>query len=173
MADTVRCDVCDVPVKLENQASHMRRVHPNVPFTPTKEQVRPRAPPPPVGRKVAFVVIVVVALAGVGWLVSKSLNAPLDPNAVQVRISMSGWNPASLETTVGTPVKIDVIATDDAHGAGHDFRIDELGINEYIGSGQKVFTLPAGRPGEYTWYCSLCCGGRDSPSMLGTYSVKA
>lgn len=167
------CGECDSHVKPENVPEHMRRVHPNVKYAPPRGVARPRAPSRPFPtRTAAFVAIVVLVIAGAGWMLSRNLQSPADPSAVQVRISMAGWSPATLETTIGRPLKVDVVAGDDAHGAGHDFRIDGLGIDEYVGSTQKVFTLPADQPGTYQFYCSLCCGGKDSPTMVGTYTVK-
>lgn len=179
MSDSVECSECGAHVKAENEAAHMRKVHPNVAFKPLKERAS-RAPKSHVyltsGTKrtvLAIALVVVVIAAGTMLYLSTQRVVPLDPNAQQVRISMAGWDPPTLITKVGVPLKIDVMALDNAHGAGHDFVLDAMGVNEYVGSTQKVFTLPAGQPGHYTFYCSLCCGGKDSPTMVGTFTVQA
>ena len=179
MSESVECQECGAHVKAENEAAHMRKVHPNVAFQPTREHAAP-APKPRLyvtsGTKktvFAIVVAVVIIVAGVMLYLSTQRTIPMDPNATQIHISMAGWDPATLTTKVGTPLKIDVMALDNAHGAGHDFVLDALNVNEHVGSSQQVFTLPANQPGQYTFYCSLCCGGKDSPTMVGTYTVQA
>lgn len=157
----------------------MRKVHPSVAWEPRKASAV-RGPKPKLyvtsrTKKTVFVglVTVVMIVAGTMLYLSTQRSVPIDPNAQQVRISMAGWSPAQLSTKVGTPLKLDVMALDDAHGAGHDFVLNALAVNEYVGSSQKVFSLPADQPGQYTFYCSLCCGGASSPSMVGTYTVEA
>jgi len=156
----------------------MRKVHPNVAFQPKKDRAgrasRPGFYLTSTTKKMVFGILIaaVMVVAGTMLYLSTQKGIPLDPNARQVRISMAGWNPAQLTTKVGVPLKVDVLAMDDAHGAGHDFVLDALNINEYVGSTQKVFTLPADQPGQYTFYCSLCCGGKDSPTMVGSYTVE-
>lgn len=178
MSDSVVCKECSARVKAENEAAHMHKVHPNVGFEPKKDGAN-RAPKPSFyltsGTKKAvfgIVMAVVLVVAGTMLYLSTQKGVPLDPNAQPVHISMAGWDPATLTTKTGVPLKIDVMAMDDAHGAGHDFVLEALNINEYVGSTQKVFTLPANQPGQYTFYCSLCCGGKDSPSMVGSYTVE-
>lgn len=178
MPEPIPCEVCGARLRPENEAGHMRRVHPTAAYTPrSPEATRPakesfyltsRA------KKVLFAVVAAVVLVAAGGLMAMNLakDRPIDSSATVVRISMAGWDPPTLTTRVGSPLKVDVVAMDDAHGAGHDFRIDELGVNQYAGSGQIVFTVPADAPGTYTYYCSLCCGGRGSPSMVGTFTVS-
>lgn len=178
MSDSVECQACDAHVKAENEAAHMRKAHPHVAFQPKNDRVnrasKPRFYVTSGTKKIVFAVLVAVVMvvAGTMLYLSTQGRTPIDPNAQQVHISMAGWNPATLTTKVGVPLKVDVIAMDDAHGAGHDFVVDALNLNEYVGSAQKVFTLPADQPGQYTFYCSLCCGGKDSPTMVGSYTVE-
>lgn len=165
-------------MKAENEAAHMRKVHPNAPFDPKADRTSPGSR---AGfyvtsgtKKTVFAIVValVIVVAGTMLYLSTQRIIPIDSNAQQVRISMAGWDPARLTTKVGAPLRVDVMALDNAHGAGHDFVLEALNINEYVGSTQKVFTLPANQPGQYTFYCSLCCGGKDSPTMVGTYTVE-
>ncbi len=179
MSDSLECQVCGAHLKAENEAAHMRKVHPNAAFEPTRDRAtRPTKPSFYVTSRTkrtvaAILVAAVLVAAGTMLYLSTLKTVPLDPNARQVRISMAGWDPATLTTKVGVPLRVDVMALDNAHGAGHDFVLEALNINEYVGSTQKVFSLPADTPGQYTYYCSLCCGGKDSPSMVGTYTVEA
>jgi hypothetical protein len=34
------------------------------------------------------------------------------------------------------------------------------------------FTAPA-NAGTFTWYCDICCGGKENPSMQGKLTVTA
>ncbi len=179
MSEAIVCPECGARVKAENEASHMRKVHPNVTFQPAMAHAG-RAPKPRFyvtsgAKKTVFGILIAIVMVAAGAMLylSTQKTIPIDPNAKQVHISMAGWDPAGLSTKVGTPLKVDVMALDDAHGAGHDFVLDALNVNEYVGSSQKVFTLPADQPGQYTFYCSLCCGGQSSPTMVGTYTVEA
>ena len=178
MAETITCSQCGVPLKAENEPSHMHKVHPTVTFHPKKDGAE-RTPKPRLyvtsrAKKavLGFLIAVVIVAAATMLYLSSQKGIPVDPTAQQVHISMAGWEPAKLTTKIGVPLKLDVMAMDNAHGAGHDFVLDALGINEYVGSTQKVFTLSADQPGQYTFYCSLCCGGKDSPTMVGTYTVE-
>lgn len=178
MSESVECQECGARVKPENEAAHMRKVHPNVAFdakgNPPSRASKPSLYVTSRTKKTVFVILVAVVIVAAGTMLylSTQRGSPLDPNAQQIRISMAGWNPATLTTKAGTPLKVDIMALDDAHGAGHDFIVEALSINEYVGSTQKVFTLPANQPGQYLFYCSLCCGGKDSPTMVGTYVVE-
>ncbi len=179
MPKSTECSECGARVKAENEAAHMAKVHPNVAFENKRERTRgsreSRLYVTSRTKKaiLAIVVVLVMIVAGTMLYLSIRKVIPMDPNATQVHISMAGWDPSTLTTKAGVPLKIDVMALDDAHGAGHDFVLDALNINEFVGSTQKVFTLPAGQPGQYTFYCSLCCGGPSSPTMVGTYTVQA
>lgn len=179
LSDSIACSECGAHVKAENEAAHMHKVHPNIALEPKNNRAgRPSRPHLYVtsGTKktiFAIVVVAVMVVAGTMLYLSAEKTIPIDANAQQVRISMAGWDPPTLSTRVGVPLKIDVMALDDAHGAGHDFVLDALNVNEFVGSTQKVFTLPADQPGQYTFYCSLCCGGKDSPTMVGTYTIQA
>ncbi len=179
MSDSIECRECGARVKPENEAAHMRKVHPNAAFDARQNRTtrgsKPRFYMTSRTKKTVFAILVTAVLVAAGTMLYLSTQRaiPMDPNAQQVHISMAGWDPATLTTKAGVPLTIDVMALDDAHGAGHDFIIDALNIHEYVGSSQMVFALPANQPGTYSFYCSLCCGGKDSPTMVGTYTVQA
>jgi hypothetical protein len=35
-----------------------------------------------------------------------------------------------------------------------------------------VFTIPTSTPGTYAWYCDMCCGGKENPSMIGRLTIE-
>ncbi len=183
MSDSIECQECGAHVKAENEASHMRKVHPNVGFTPRKD----RASPPSGSRfyvtsgtkKTIFVVLVAVVLvvAGVMLYQSTQKSIPIDPNAKAVQVSMAGFSPSTITVKAGTSLKIDLINMDNGYhtdgGGKHNFAMDDFNMNVTVQPlGQEVFTVPTSTPGTYGWYCSICCGGRASPSMNGQVIVE-
>jgi len=161
----------------------MGKVHPNVTFKPQDEgrshKARPTFYVPLRTKKALFAVLVaaVVLVAGTMLLQSIQKGIPVDATARQVRVSMSGFDPAAITVKAGTPLKIDLINMDNGYhtdgGGWHNFAMDDFSMNVSVEPlGQQVFTVPTSTPGTYGWYCSVCCGGRESPSMNGRVVVE-
>jgi len=92
---------------------------------------------------------------------------------------MGGFEPRSLTVKAGQAVKVELASMDNSMhsdgGGWHQFAIDELGIDWKVGPlSSKVFefTAPAAA-GTYTFYCDICCGGKENPSMQGKLTVTA
>ncbi len=103
-------------------------------------------------------------------------NTPVDPNAHVMRIDMSGFSPNTLTAKVGEPVRVDLINPDGAwHADGggfHNFVLEQFAVNETVKpQSQLVFEFVPSQAGDYMWYCSICCGGKESPSMQGRLKV--
>lgn len=121
-----------------------------------------------------------IALAAV-WLVASRLlvAGPSASGAVQIQASMGGFQPAAITVRAGADVKVELVSTDSAFhsdgGGWHEMAIDELGIDWKVGpESSKVFEFTAPtKPGTYTWFCGICCGGRANPSMQGKLTVTA
>ncbi|HLE55254.1 MAG TPA: cupredoxin domain-containing protein [Thermoplasmata archaeon] len=183
MVDTVECEVCGARVKAENEGTHMGKVHPQAPYEHRRDG-RDRADRPNFyvtarTKKIAFAVVMVVVFSLAAGMLLRSLGSstPIDPTAQAVRVSMSGFDPPSITVKAGTPLKINLINMDNQYhtdgGGWHNFAMDDFTMNVTVEpSGQKVFTVPTGTPGTYGWYCSMCCGGRLSPSMNGRVVVE-
>lgn len=145
---------------------------------------QPRSPigglPRPL-RAVAFAgVALVVGVLAVGLVVSRLAGpAATDATAISVRADMGGFDPGALSVRAGETVRIEFASLDTAFhsdgGGWHQFAIDELGIDWKVGpQSSEVFTLTApATPGTYAWYCDVCCGGKENPSMQGTLTVTA
>ena len=132
-------------------------------------------------RLAAFAVIALVVGGGAIGLVVSRLQGPAatDTTAVQVHASMGGFDPPALTVQAGQVVKVELSSMDTSMhsdgGGWHQFAIDALGINWKVGPlSNKVFefTAPA-TAGTYSWYCDVCCGGKENPSMQGKLTVAA
>jgi len=178
MTDYIQCKVCGTRLRAENEGPHMHRVHPNVPFAN-----RPRSKHSFYltmrTKRVAFAVVLVVVFAVAAAMIFRSVERtlPVEPGATVVRASMSGFDPNTISVKAGTPLKINLINMDNQYhtdgGGWHNFAMDDFGINVTVEPlGQKVFAVPTDVPGTYGWYCSMCCGGRESPSMNGRLIVE-
>ena len=124
--------------------------------------------------------VLVVGGVAIGLVVTR-LQGPgaTDTAAVQVHASMGGFDPPSLTVKAGQTVKVELSSMDSSMhsdgGGWHQFAIDALDINWKVGPlSSKVFefTAPAAA-GTYSWYCDICCGGKENPSMQGKLTVTA
>ena len=125
-------------------------------------------------------IALVLGVVAVSLIASRLLPAsPTDMSAVQVRASMGGFEPASLEVKAGQVVRVEFSSTDTSFhsdgGGWHEFAIDALGIDQKVGpESSRVFEFTAPtKPGSYAWYCNICCGGKENPSMQGRLTVTA
>jgi cytochrome c oxidase subunit 2 len=100
-------------------------------------------------------------------------------NVITMRISMAGYDPNVLVAKPGETLTIDWWNTDNAMhldgGGVHTLIAPELGINERLpAESRKTIEITAPTtPGNYDFYCDSCCGGKESPTMHGTLSVRA
>lgn len=184
MADYLNCPECGVRLKSDNEASHMRKVHPNTAVS-VREHGGSRTRRGSfyvTGRtkKTLFAMIIAAAfiLAGALLLRNAGESTPVDATATPVHVSMSGFEPSTITAKTGQLLRIDLINMDNQYhtdgGGWHNFAMDDFSMNVSVEpSGQKVFTIPTSTPGTYGWYCSVCCGGRQSPSMNGRLVVEA
>ncbi len=132
-------------------------------------------------RIVAFAgIAAVVGILAVSLVVGR-LAGPTqtDATAISVRADMGGFDPAALTVRAGETVRIEFASLDTSFhsdgGGWHQFAIDEFGIDWKVGpQSGEVFELTApAEPGSYSWYCDICCGGKENPTMRGTLTVGA
>ena len=136
------------------------------------------------GKRLRIAAFAVIAL-GVGALalalvVGRLLPpAATDVTAVQVHASMGGFEPPALSVKAGQTVRVEFSSMDTAFhsdgGGRHQFAIDELDIDWQVGpESSEVFEFTAPTtPGTFTFYCGICCGGKENPSMQGELTVSA
>ena len=132
--------------------------------------------------RLAIFAAVALAVGGVAiGLVVTRLQGPgvTEAAAVQVRASMGGFDPPALTIKAGQTVRIELSSMDTSMhsdgGGWHQLAIDALDINWKVGplsSEVFEFTAPA-TAGIYSWYCDICCGGKENPSMQGKLTVTA
>ncbi len=132
-------------------------------------------------RPLVFVVILVLALGTSGYFLISTFSSrslPANVTTIDISADMSGFSQALIRVNAGRPVTIRLTSLDNRYhndGRGlHQWAVDELGVDLVappLGSNARTFT--PSKPGIYTFYCDVCCGGRANPTMLGTLVVEA
>lgn len=146
-----------------------------------EERSRPQRPRRR-ARAALFFAIAALALGGAGFLLWdafwKPELPPLSGKVVDIAADMGGFSRKVVVVKAGEPVTVRLTSLDNSHhtdgGGKHQWAVDELGVNIIappLGSSSKTFT-PA-KPGTYTFYCDICCGGRANPTMSGRLIVTA
>jgi len=131
-------------------------------------------------RAAAFAVIGVLVLGAAGYLIFGAFWKPALPamagNVIDIAADMGGFTRTQVRIKAGEPVTVRLRSLDNSMhsdgGGKHQWAVDELGVNIVappLGSSSQTFT--AGRPGTYTFYCDICCGGRANPTMSGRLVV--
>lgn len=107
-----------------------------------------------------------------------TLQTQTGATLVAVEADMSGLYPKVIYAKAGEPLTIQLTSLDTPYhmdgGGKHQFAIDDLDVNiiaEPKGMSSQTFT-PDG-PGEYEFYCDICCGGRANPTMVGRLVVTS
>ena len=150
------------------------------PTGPSGHRVTQEGPPP--GRRLRTIAFTAIALSvsalALALVVGRLLPpAATDVTAVQVHASMGGFDPPALTVKAGQTVRVEFSSMDTAFhsdgGGWHQFAIDELDLDWQVGPESSEvfeFTAPA-TPGAYAFYCDICCGGKENPSMQGELTV--
>ena len=130
-------------------------------------------------RAIAFGIIAFIVVGLAGILVWRAF-APVPAVAADIKIqtTMGGFMPQVVQAKVGKPITIQLINRDTRFhtdgGGWHQFALDELGVNAKVGpESTQLVTLTPTRAGTYEFYCDVCCGGKESPSMRGRLEVSA
>jgi len=131
-------------------------------------------------RATTFAVISALVLGAAGYLLFEAFWKPELPpmagNVIDIAADMGGFNRKAVYVKAGERVTVRLRSLDNSHhtdgGGKHQWAVDELGVNIIappLGSSSRTFT--PGKPGTYTFYCDICCGGRANPTMSGRLVV--
>ncbi len=128
-----------------------------------------------------FGIIVVGVLVLAGLLLYSAFSRPklnaLTGNVVEIAADMSGFDVKLVRVKVGEPVTVRLTSLDNSHhtdgGGKHQWAVDELALNVVAQpESSNIVTFTPDKPGTYTYYCDICCGGRANPTMQGTLIVE-
>ncbi len=132
-------------------------------------------------RVVTFVIIAVLVLGLAGYLLVSAFSAPELPkmagSVIDVSADMGGFSMKEIRVKAGEPVTVRLTSLDNSHhtdgGGKHQWAVDELGVSIIAPpEGTNFATFTSDKPGQYTFYCDICCGGRANPTMNGTLIVE-
>ena len=127
-------------------------------------------------RAAAFFVLVAAATGAVILIWPRPANVASADQSVQV--SMGGFSPSVVTARAGEPLRLKLVNPDSQFhtdgGGWHQLAIPALGVDARVAPrSQDVVEIPAAEPGEYAFYCDICCGGKENPSMQGVLRVQA
>ncbi|MCL4455722.1 MAG: cupredoxin domain-containing protein [Deinococcus sp.] len=120
--------------------------------------------------------LTVLALA-LGLFLKPYFRTAQSGQGAVIRISMAGWEPNTLYAKAGQPITVNMVNLDNQFhtdgGGWHNFVAEDLSVAERVGPNQsKTFTFTPNKPGEFLFYCDICCGGKDNPFMRGKLVVN-
>ena len=132
-------------------------------------------------RATAFAVVVITVLGLAGFLLKEAFfrpaPEPMAGNVIDVAADMSGFDQKEIRVKAGEAVTLRLTSLDNEHhtdgGGKHQWAVDELGLDVVAPpEGSNYVTFTAEKPGTYTFYCDICCGGRANPTMSGQLIVE-
>ncbi len=132
-------------------------------------------------RTTIFAVIVVGVLGMSGYLLITAFFKPAPPpmagNVIDLEADMEGFSQQEIRVKVGEPVTVRLTSLDNSHhtdgGGKHQWAVDELGLDIVVQPESSDYvTFTPDKPGEYTFYCDICCGGKANPTMSGKLIVE-
>lgn len=133
-------------------------------------------------RGILFTALVIAVLGLAAYFLKEAFFKPAPPpmagNVVDVKGDMAGFDQKEIRVKAGQPVTIRLTSLDNSHhtdgGGKHQWAVDELGVDIVAQPESSNYaTFTPSEPGEYTFYCDICCGGRANPTMNGTLVVES
>jgi len=129
-------------------------------------------------RAIGYLLSILIVLGTAGYLVTSGFSSRVPTSeTVDLIASMNGFSQNEVRVKAGTMVTIRLTSTDNRFhsdgGGQHQWAVDQLGLNLIAPpEDSSSITFKANSPGVYTFYCDICCGGRDTPTMQGTLLVE-
>jgi hypothetical protein len=126
------------------------------------------------GLYLALAGIVVLAVGLLLW----PRNGNMGPADQTLQVTMGGFSATVVTARAGQPLRLRLVNPDSAFhsdgGGWHQLAIPALGMDARVAPrSEQVIEIPAATPGEYPFYCDVCCGGKENPSMQGQLRVLA
>ncbi|MGE5140755.1 MAG: cupredoxin domain-containing protein [Rudaea sp.] len=127
---------------------------------------------------VLFIAVLAAAYLAMPALSSRmrEINRTGQAKIVNILAAMDGFDLKEIHIRAAEKITINLSSLDNEHhpdgGGKHQFAVDELRVNIVAGplsSASATFT--ALKPGVYTYYCDICCGGKANPAMNGKFIV--
>jgi len=125
----------------------------------------------------AVIIAVVLFLAPVFAPKESGITESANAKIVNLQAAMDGFDMQQIRVKVGETVRVNLRSLDNQYhtdgGGKHQFAIDELGVNiiaQPLSVASGTFTPT--KPGTYTFYCDICCGGKANPTMNGKLVVE-
>lgn len=136
-------------------------------------------------RLVAFGLVVFIVVFAAGYFLAplfapkpSGVSKTEQGKVINVQAAMDGFDIKEIRVKQGETLTVNLQSLDNSMhtdgGGKHQFAIDELGVNlvaQPMSSNSTTFTVT--KPGEYTYYCDICCGGKANPTMNGKLVVEA
>lgn len=126
-----------------------------------------------------FITVIVLGLS-VSLLVSafSPKTPPPAANTIDITADMGGFNMKEIHVKAGQPVTIRLTSLDNSGhtdgGGKHQWAVDDFKASVIAPPmGNNMVTFTPDKPGTYTYYCDICCGGRANPTMQGKLIVEA
>jgi nitrous oxide reductase len=137
-----------------------------------------------VARIAGFAFIVLLVVAAVVYLLApifatqpSGIVQDGNTKTVNIQAAMDGFDIKEIHARVGETIKVNLRSMDNSMhsdgGGKHQFAIDELTVN-IVAQPLSISggTFRPNKPGTYTFYCDICCGGRANPTMSGKLIVE-
>lgn len=122
-----------------------------------------------------FAVLAVATLSAVALVWPRTSPANAERS---ITVTMGGFSTPVMAVPAGQPTRLQIVNPDSsAHADGggwHQLAIPALGVDARVPPrSDRTIELPAAAPGEYAFYCDVCCGGKENPAMQGVLKVVA
>jgi cytochrome c oxidase subunit II len=135
-------------------------------------------------RAAFFGIIILGVVVAIGFLLSpvftpkaSGISQTANGKVINIQAAMDGFDLKEIHAKVGETLTVNLSSLDNEHhtdgGGQHQFAIDELGVDiiaQPLSSSTATFTVT--KPGTYTYYCDICCGGKANPTMNGKLIVE-
>lgn len=132
-----------------------------------------------------FGVVVLSVLFAAGYFLlplftpqASGITQTVGGRTINLQAAMDGFDIREIHVRQGETVTVNLRSMDNSMhtdgGGKHQFAIEELDVNlvaQPLSTNSVTFT--ADKPGEYIFYCDICCGGKANPTMNGKFVVDA